>query len=448
MPIRLFLLLSVLSCVAQAAEPPVLFRNATVITMDGASVLEKHELLVQDGRIARISPTGTAPAPDGTIVVDATGRFLMPGLAEMHAHVPGPEPAGYAEDLLTLFAAHGITTIRGTLGQRLHLDLRNRIERGELIGPRLFTSGPSINGNTAPDAATVMRMVREQKAAGYDFLKLHPGLKREVFEALATTARTERIPFSGHVSNEVGVENALAAGQAAIDHLDGYIQALARADCLDRPVPAGIFGLDFAGCADNARIPALVTATLKAGTAMVPTQILIEQWVEPPTDKVLRTRAAYRFLSPATIAEWHKARARFDQASPQAKRFVELRRELLRQMHAAGVLVLLGSDTPQIFNIPGESTFTELELYGDIGLSPMDALATATVNVARFFGQEDRFGRLREGLAADLLLLAADPRADLANARRLEGVMLRGRWLPRDRLDGLLDDIAARQAGR
>jgi hypothetical protein len=450
MPMRLFLLLSlsVLSCIAQAAEPHVLFKNATVITMDGGRVLAKHDLLVQDGRIARISPTGAVAAPDGTIVVDGTGRFLMPGLAEMHAHVPGPEPAGYAEDLLTLFAAHGITTIRGTLGQPLHLDLRNRIERGELIGPRLFTSGPSINGNTAPDAATARRMVREQKAAGYDFLKLHPGLEREVFDALAATSRAERIPFSGHVSVAVGVENALAAGQSAIDHLDGYLQALARPDCLDHPVPAGIFGLDLADCADDARIPQLVAATLTAGTAMVPTQILVEQWAEPPTDERLRARASYRFLSPATITQWRKARTRFDPASPQAKRFVELRRELLRQMHAAGVPILLGSDAPQIFNMPGESTFAELELYGEIGLSPMDALATATVNVARFFGQENRFGRLREGLEADVLLLAADPRADLANVRRLEGVLLRGRWLPRDRLDVMLDDIAARQAGR
>jgi hypothetical protein len=448
MSMRLLLLLSALSCTAQAADAPVLFRNATLITMDGASVLEKHDLLVQDGRIARISSTGTAIAPAGTTVVDGTGRFLMPGFAEMHAHVPGPEPAGYAEDLLTLFVAHGITTIRGTLGQPLHLELRGRVERGELIGPRLFTSGPSINGNTAPDAATAERMVREQKRAGYDFLKLHPGLKRDVFDVLVATARAESIPFSGHVSAEVGLVHALAAKQSAIDHLDGYIMALAAARCLDDPERAGFMGLGFADCADESRIPELVKATLEAGTSMVPTQVLVEQWASPPTDEMLRARSAYRFLSPATIAQWRKARVQFDQVSPQAKRFVELRHELLRQLHAAGVPILLGSDAPQLFNIPGESTFSELELYGRIGLSPMDALATGTVNVARFFGQEDRFGRLREGFEADVLLLSADPRTHLANVRKLEGVMLRGRWLPRARLDVMLDEIAARQARR
>jgi hypothetical protein len=246
----------------------------------------------------------------------------------------------------------------------------------------------------------------------------------------------------------VGVEHALAARQSAIDHLDGYIQALAEERCLDGSVPAGIMGIGLADCADESRIPELVAATLEAGTSMVPTQILIEQWAAPPTDAMLRSRAAYRFLSPATIAQWQKARVQFDQVSPQAQRFVELRRELLRRMHAAGVPILLGSDAPQLFNLPGESTFAELELYGRIGLSPMDALATATVNVARFFGQEDRFGRLREGLEADVLLLSADPRADLANVRKLDGVMLRGRWLPRTELDGMLDEIAARQARR
>ena len=207
-------------------------------------------------------------------------------------------------------------------------------------------------------------------------------------------------------------------------------------------------GLGFADCADESRIPALVKATLEADTSMVPTQILVEQWAAPPTDEMLRSRAAYRFLSSATIAQWQKARVQFDQASPQAKRFVELRHELLRQMHAAGVPILLGSDAPQLFNIPGESTFAELELYGAIGLSPMDALATGTVNVARFFGRDDQFGRLREGFEADVLLLSADPRINLANVRKLDGVMLRGRWLPRVRLDMMLEEIAARQARR
>ncbi len=441
-------LLAAAACVSQAAAAPVLFRNATLITMDEAGVLERHDLLVQDGRIARIAPAGGIAAPEGATAIDATGRFLVPGLAEMHAHVPGPQVPGQAEDVLALYVAHGLTTVRGMLGHPSHLELRRRIEDGELLGPRLFTSGPSVNGNSAPDAATAARMVREQKAAGYDFVKLHPGLRREVFDAVVTAARDAGIRFAGHVSADVGVRHALAARQSAIDHLDGYVEALADESCIDDEPAAGFFGIGRTDCADRGRIDALVAATLEAGTWMAPTEVLVEQWADPPADEALRRRPDWRYVSPREREQWVAARARFAAAAPAAERFVALRRELIRRMHAAGVPILLASDAPQVFNVPGDSALAELALYGEIGLPPMDALATGTANVARFFGQADRFGRLREGLEADLLLLSADPRADLSNVRRLEGVMLRGRWLPRAELDALLDAVAARQAGR
>lgn len=443
----LALLPPLVSLAAAAAEAPVFFRNATVIPMDAAGSLERHDLLVENGKIARLAPAGGIAAK-GARVIDASGKFLMPGLAEMHAHVPGPEPAGYAEDVLLLYVAHGLTTIRGMLGHPSHLVLRERIARGATIGPRLFTSGPSVNGESAPDPATAERMVREQKAAGYDFIKLHPGLKRSVFDAIAATVREVGIPFAGHVSEDVGVWHALGAKQSAIDHLDGYVQALAREDSIDDEVRAGFFGIALTDCADVSRIPELVEATKAAGAWMAPTQVLIEQWADPPGESVLRARPAWRYVSPRDAGEWQRARARFEQASPVAERFVALRRELLRRMHTAGVPVLLASDAPQVFNIPGDSALAELELYGEIGLPALDALATGTVNVARFFGEHERFGRLREGLDADVLLLSADPRANLANVRKLEGVMLRGRWLPRSELDALLDGVAERQAGR
>lgn len=436
------------ACAAQAGELPVLFRNATLITLTEPAVLENHDLLVAGGRIERIAPAGQMGFPNVATVVEAKGKYLMPGLAEMHAHVPGAEPAGYAEDVLLLYLAHGLTTVRGMLGQPGHLELRARLQRGELLGPRLFTSGPSVNGNSAKDVATAARMVREQQAAGFDFVKIHPGLKREVFDALVAVARESGIPFAGHVSAEVGVVDALAARQSAIDHLDGYVDALVIPGCADDGVQAAFFGIHLTDCADPKRIPELVAATKQAGTWMAPTQVLVEQWAQPPTGPELRRRAAFRYVSPTMAAQWEQARSRFSPAAPLADRFIALRRELIRQMHAAGVPILLASDAPQVFNIPGDSALAELELYGEIGLPPLAALATGTVNVARFFGQQERFGRLEEGMEADLLLLAADPRRDLAHVRRLEGVMTRGRWLPRPKLDEILDGVAERQARR
>ncbi len=433
---------------ATETPAPVLFRGADVVTMTDAGVLEGQDVLVTGGRIARIAAAGSVEVPGGAAVVEASGRVLMPGLAEMHAHVPGPDARDYAKDVLLLYVAHGITTIRGMLGDPWHLELRAALTAREVLGPRLYTAGPSLNGTSTPDVETAHRLVREQKAAGYDFLKLHPGLKREVFDAIVDEARTQDIPFSGHVSDDVGLERALEARQSAIDHLDGYMQFLADPRCLDGSIAAGFFGIGLTGCAQPERIPAAVAATLAAGTWQAPTQVLLEQWAFPPTEDELRARPAVRYVPARVVDRWQQARQRFIglQALPeaQARRFVDLRRQLIRELHAAGVPLLLASDAPQVFTVPGDSALAELEIYVASGLSTRDALATGTVNPARFYAAEDIFGSIREGLEADLVLLGGNPLAEIANVRRIEGVMVRGRWLDRAMLDALLEDIAER----
>jgi len=435
---------------ARAAAPaPTLFSDATVVTMTGAGTLPRHDVLVVDGRVAKLAPTGTVEVPPGTRRVDATGRYLIPGLAEMHAHLPGPDRRDYAEDVLLLYMAHGITTVRGMLGHPWHLELRQSIAARETPGPRLYTAGPSLNGGSAPDVETARRMVREQKAAGYDFLKLHPGLKREVFDAIAEEARAAGMSFSGHVSEDVGLERALEAGQRAIDHLDGYMHTLVEPGCFDGPVAAGIFGIGLTRCASAARIPAAVKATRDAGTWMAPTEVLLERWVYPPDLEALRRDPASRYVSDAVLEQWYAGRVRFLGAAvipaDVAEKFVSLRRELIRQLHAAGVPILLASDAPQVFTVPGESALAELELYVAAGLTPAEALATGTVNPARFYGAEDVFGSIREGLEADLVLLEGNPLEDISQLRRIAGVMLRGRWMDRGELDARLDALAARQ---
>lgn len=426
----------------------VLFRNVNVVTMTAPRVERGRDVLVRDGRIERIARSGRIADPPGTRVIAGTGRFLVPGLAEMHAHVPGPKQRQYAEDVLLLYVAHGVTTIRGMLGDPWHLELRGQIERGEVLGPRLYTAGPSFNGKSAPDVATAVAMVREQKAAGYDFLKLHPGLTREVFAAIAATAREVGIPFEGHVSADVGVARALAAGQRAIDHLDGYIEAIADPKCLEGPVAAGFFGIGLVHCAQDERIPEVAARTKAAGTWIVPTQILLEQWARAPDEQALRARAAVRYMPHEVVSQWLKARESFigmqALSAERAERFIAVRRALIREMHRQGVPIALGSDAPQVFNVPGDSALEELRVYAEAGLGPYEALRTGTVRPAEFFGAADRFGTVREGLEADLLLLEADPLESAGAVRRLAGVMLRGRWLPRSELDARLQALAAR----
>jgi len=446
----LILLLLAAAWPARAAVPgPMLFSDATVITLGEAGSLAHHDVLVAEGRIARVAPTGTVDVPAGTQRVDASGRFLIPGLAEMHAHLPGPERRQYAEDVLLLYVAHGVTTVRGMLGHPWHLALREAVARREVLGPRIYTAGPSLNGGSAPDAATARRLVREQRAAGYDFLKLHPGLKRDVFDAIAAEAKAVGMPFSGHVSEDVGLPHALAAGQRAVDHLDGFMQVLVEPGCFDGPVAAGIFGIGLARCASASRIPQAVEMTRAAGAWMAPTQVLLERWIRPPDLAALRDQPASRYVADETLQQWYQGRMRFlgAVAIPEetAGRFLSLRRELIRQLHAAGVPILLASDAPQVFTVPGESALAELELYVAAGLRPDEALETGTANPARFYGATATFGAIREGLEADLVLLEADPLEDIGHVRRIAGVMVRGQWLDRGSLDTRLDALAARQ---
>ncbi len=437
---------------AAAAEPsPVLIRDVNVLTRSEARIEPKRDVLVSQGKIARIGAAGSLAPPQGAVVVEGKGRYLMPGLSEMHAHVPPPPQEQNAYDVLLLYVAHGVTTIRGMLGHPWHLQLRERLEKHEVLGPRLFTAGPSFNGNSAPQPERAAQMVREQAKAGYDFLKLHPGLKREVFDAIVSTARQVNITYQGHVSEGVGLLHALDSRQRAIDHLDGYVQALADSKCLQGPTSAGIFGIGVVHCANTDRIPELARRTKAAGTWMVPTAILLEQWAQPPSREELTARPAIRYLPPDTADRWRDQLRNFIGAQgltpERGKRYVDVTYALIRGMHAEGVPILLGSDAPQVFNIPGDSALSELALYVRAGLSPFEALRTGTVNPAVFFNAADRFGAVKEGLEADLLLIESNPLEDVSAVRKLAGVMVRGRWLPRSEIDQKLEELAARVGG-
>jgi hypothetical protein len=433
---------------AQKTIAPVLFRDVNVISMATTAADAHRDVLVNKGTIARIGATGSITAPPDAIVVQGGGRYLMPGLAEMHAHLPPPAREQDARDILLLYVAHGITSIRGMLGDPWHLQLRSQIERHEVLGPRLYTAGPSFNGESTPTVERAQTMVREQAAAGYDFLKLHPGLKRNVFDAIVATSRDSKITFQGHVSDDVGVMHALEAKQRAIDHLDGYIRAIADPACARAVRTSIAFGMELAQCVDMKRIPDLARQTKAAGTWMVPTQVLLEQWAVPPTREELQARPAMRYVPADIIDRWLKSMSNI--AGPErlsaerGKRYIEATRALLREMHAQGVPILVGSDAPQVFNVPGDSALAELEVYAQIGLPPLEVLRTATTNPARFFNASARFGAVREGLDADLILVDANPLEDIRSLRKLSGVMVRGEWLSRKDLDAKLNELATR----
>lgn len=445
----LIALLTLFLAAPAAAQTVYAITNVTVVPMDSARHLPGQTVIVRDGRIAEMGPAARVRIPAGAVAIEGRGRYLMPGLAEMHAHVPpNPQAVQWTEDVLFLYAANGITFARSMLGAPHHLELRARAERGEIVAPRIYTSGPSFNGNSVASPEAGAAMVAEQKAAGYDFLKLHPGLDRPRFDAIAAAAREHGMPFGGHVSEAVGLARTLEAGQATVDHLDGYIAML-----LPEGAPAGqagFFGYEQVDRADPARIPLIVRRTRAAGTWNVPTESLMRHVLLPDPDDALSRRPEMRYVPRQMLAGWQQARAQL-QSQPQydperARRLIALRAQLIEALADGGAGLLLGSDAPQWFNVPGFSLHHELAYLVDAGLTSFEALATGTRNVARFLGQEEEFGTIAPGRRADLLLLEADPLADVANVQRRAGVMLGGRWLPEERIQAGLAEIAARYA--
>ena len=426
------------------------FVGVSVLPMDRERVLEDRTVLVRDGRIRRIGASGEVEVPDGARVA-AEGGWLMPGLGEMHAHIPPQGGRAWMEDVLFLYLANGVTTARGMLGQPAHLELREDVAAGEVAGPRIYTSGPSLNGNSIPGPDSARRAVRRQKEDGYDFLKIHPGLTREEYDAVVEEANSVGIRWAGHVSMEVGLRHALETGQASIDHLDRYVEALLPEGADPTAEEAGFFGFGIVDRVDRSKIPEVARATAEAGVWNVPTQSLIETILSPASPEEMAAAPEVRYMPADMVEGWKEAKAGFDadprNTAERREAFVRLRRDLIGALHEAGAPLLLGSDAPQVFQVPGFSVHHELRLLVASGLTPYEALVAGTRDVARFFGDEAEFGTVEEGKAADLVLVGANPLEDVGAASDVRGVMAGGRWIPASEIRERLDAMAAERAG-
>lgn len=404
-------------------------------------------MLVSEGKVVAIGETGNVPYNDDATVIDGTGKFLLPGLAEMHAHVPPVDDIEPMKEVLSLFLANGVTTIRGMLGHPRHLELREKINNGEILGPHFYTTGPSFNGNTVKTAEEGAQKVRDQKSAGYDYLKLHPGLTPETFGAIASTANEVGIPFVGHVSFDVGIQRAIDAGYSSIDHMDGFVEALVPNIEKIGEEGNGLFGIYSSPMADTTRIPQIIQGFKEHNIWMVPTQALAERWMSPIEGSVFLNAPEMKYMKQETLDNWGNAKAslladeRFD--SQKVENYIELRRKLIRECQEAGVGILLGSDAPQIFNVPGFSVHHELKYLVDAGLTPYEALETGTSNVAKYFG-EDNAGVIQAGAVSDLVVLNANPLEDISNTTSIESVMIGEKYLPRDSLNSMFSKLAKR----
>ena len=438
------------ACEAQTVPGLTAFTNVTVLAMTSNQVLPGQTVVVRDGVITAAGPVDDVDVPRGATVIGGTGRFLMPGLAEMHAHVPPGDnpPRQDVEDILFLYVANGITTIRGMLGSDYQIPLAAEIERGEVLGPNFYVGAPSLNGGTARTPEQAETLIRTHAEAGYHLQKIHPGVPLAVWDRMVEVADEVGLTFGGHVPADVGLVHAMETGMSTVDHLDGYVQAIASDD-VQAQVNAGTISLGgLARGVDDARLAEIVQLTIDHDVYVVPTMYLWENlYSAPDADRILR-QPEMKYVSPGTREGW---RRRAGTGREGADVYLALRKRVLKELSDAGAKILMGTDSPQLFNVPGFALHRELEVMSDAGMSNYEILksGTATVGeyVAAHLGLDGNFGTIAPGRRADLVLLGSNPLADLANLFDRVGVMVRGRWVSRAEIDAGLEALAAKHAG-
>ena len=419
------------------------FIDANVVVMrPDDRILPHRTVLVEKGRVAEIRENGSGSLPPGTRRIDADGMYLMPGLADMHVHL-------WNEAMMLLLLLNGVTSVRNMWGSPRHLIWRDAVEHGRLLGPTLYTSGPIVdgappvwNGMAAVATADEARAeVRRQKAAGYSFVKVYSNLSAECYWALVEEARAQGLPVAGHVPMSVGLEGVLHAGQRSAEHLDGWVMAVQPAEFVrpERRLPYKE-SLRLLESVDETQFRARVAEAARSDTWHCVTLTVHESFVPPEDVPRMLRRPEMGLCPPDLLAEWDpskdpRVRSRTPEEWAGDRRANEFRRRLVRELRNSGARLLLGTDTPNPFVVPGFSIHEELERLVACGLTPYEALRAGTADAAEFLAASSEFGSVEPGRRADLLLLARNPLEDITNARRPVGVMSRGCWLGPVQLD-------------
>ncbi len=432
------LLLTASTCDTTQSQNPdgiTAITNVNVVDVANGAIVPNSTVVIDGDRIIEVG--ASVNVPDGVTLVDGTDKFLIPGLAEMHGHIPNPSTNSQEDidETLFLYVANGITTVRGMLGWNGQLDLRERAARNEMVSPMLYLAGPSFNGTSVSSPEQAVGMVERQVAEGWDLLKIHPGLTLAEFNAVADKANELGIRFGGHVPAEVGLAHALAKGQETFDHIDGYNIAV---DGTEGPL-------------DETKLAQFVEATKEAGALAVPTMVLWEALYGLPSVDEAMGYAELQYVSNNTRESW-RSRLERTKNNPGYDRLtaeivIDNRMRILKALSDAGAGILMGTDSPQLFSVPGFSLHREVQTMARAGMSPLQVLQSGTIAVGEYFSESDTFGQVAQGHRADLVLLNANPLESVDNLQSIQGVVLRGKWLSKDDIDRRLDAIADRHSG-
>ena len=377
--------------------------HVTVIDCTGAAAQPNSTVVVTGGFISAVGPSETVKIPSGARTIDANGKFLIPGLWDMHGHLTDA-----TEDAFPLLIMNGVTGVRDMGGDLAQIDRwRSEIENGSRVGPHIIRAGPFVDGPkqgvtnrlTVRTPEEARQAVRTLKAKGVDFIKVHNALPPEAFFALMDEARKEHVPVAVHLPQGVSSAEASDAGVASLEHIETINEsALWRKGATAKTVEQAV---------DENLGPAgqeLFQRFVKNGTWYVPTLVAYERgfvlWSNDPES-----------LKP-----------RLDVFQKQI--------ELVRMMHKAGVQIMAGSDFSDWGIVPGIDLHNELALLVEAGFTPLEALQAATLNPAKFLGKSDVFGTIEVGRTADLVLLDMNPLEDISHTRKIRAVVLGGKVFP------------------
>lgn len=418
-------------CVAQKNSNITVITNVNVLSMESERILNSYTIMIKGNKIFKISPNINIPKE--ATIIDGTGKYVIPGLIDMHVHIDSTN--------LIHYIANGITTIRNLNGDESHLKLRKQIIQGDVLGPRIFTTGPLI---TTPETRwkikavpqseeDARKLVREQKQDGFDFIKVYDGISNVVYKAIIDEANNQKIPVVGHIPKEVNLAEVVN-GLKSIEHMEQIVYSF--------------FGFQY----DKTKIPNLINLFKNKNIYVCPTLAVQEIFMLNSKGEFAKMLDNDEMIYvDKDIMDWWKYFSNPNNSNnhggyiSRSQEFYQFQLLLTYELFKAGVPLIAGTDSPNPGMVHGFSLHEELRNLVKAGLSPFEALKTATINASNFLGKGNQFGTIKEGMVADLVLLNENPFKDINNVKKQYGIFVNGRWYTKNKLEKLLNEKSKRE---